>query len=223
MPEELIRALSPRMRLSLGMSAPLGRPLAKSVPPGDIDHYVDGFLRRTASACYGGEKSLDIGCGESPRNLFEAANAYGCDIRACEGSSVVGVDLFHEPIPFPEEFFDYVTAYDFIEHIPRVLSSRTGKTRFPFVDLMNEIYRVLKPGGLFFSKTPAFPSKEVFQDPTHVNFITEDTFPMYFCSDAKNGLSARMYGYNGSFSLVSQEWCHCCLLSLLKKQQVAAS
>jgi len=218
MPDELPRALARKVRLGLGIPAPLGHPLPESVVCGDIDSYVPVFLRKNASSFYGRERALDIGCGEKPRNLFESVNPYGWDIRGSQESSVMGVDLFHEPIPFPDHFFDYVTAYDFIEHIPRVLTSRTGETRFPFIDLMNEIYRVLKPGGLFFSKTPAFPSKEVFQDPTHVNIITEDTFPMYFCSDAGNGLFAKIYGFNGSFTLVSQEWCHCCLLSLLKKQ-----
>ena len=217
MPDVLPKALVPKVRLGLGIPAPLGHSLPASVVCNDIDRYVHRFLQHRASSCFGRERTLDIGCGEFPRNLFESSNAFGCDIRGSDDGSVLGVDLFNEPIPFPDKFFDYVTAYDFIEHVPRVLVSPTGKTRFPFIDLMNEIYRVLKPGGIFFSKTPAFPSKEVFQDPTHVNIITEDTFPMYFCSDAQNGLHAKIYGFNGSFTLISQEWCHCCLLSLLKK------
>lgn len=53
--------------------------------------------------------------------------------------------------------------------------------RLAFVELMKEIYRVLKPGGLFFRQTPAFPAKEALQDPTHVNIITEDTMAFFFC------------------------------------------
>jgi len=218
MPEQLPKTLVQKVRLGLGIPSPLGHPLLESVNTEHIDTCVSNFLRKSGSSFYGGAKTLDIGCGDIPRNPFDSPNVFGCDIRSNEDAFVVGVDLFQEPIPYPDEFFDYVTAYDFIEHIPRVLSSNTGKTRFPFVDLMNEIYRVLKPGALFFSKTPAFPSKEVFQDPTHVNIITEDTFPMYFCSDAQNGLYAKIYGFRGSFTLVSQQWCHCCLVSLLKKQ-----
>ena len=37
---------------------------------------------------------------------------------------------------------------------------------------MNEIYRVLKPGEMLLHFTPAYPSKEAFQDPTYVNIIT---------------------------------------------------
>ena len=40
---------------------------------------------------------------------------------------------------------------------------------------MNEIYRVLKNRGKFYAFTPYYPKAQVFQDPTHVNFITVDT------------------------------------------------
>ena len=70
---------------------------------------------------------------------------------------------------------------------------------------MNEIHRILKPGGLFLHVTPAYPSKEVFQDPTHVNFITEDTFPNYFCSP-NNWASDLGYGFKGEFDLINQKW-----------------
>jgi SAM-dependent methyltransferase len=92
------------------------------------------------------------------------------------------VDLAIESIPFPSEYFDYVSAYDFIEHVPRIIYNPTR--RFCFIELMNEIYRVLKMGGTFASFTPAFPKEAAFIDPTHVNIITENTFPLYF--DNKN-------------------------------------
>ena len=45
-------------------------------------------------------------------------------------------------MPFPDQFFDFVTAHDFLEHIPRLIYSPAR--RLPFVELMNEIWRVLK-------------------------------------------------------------------------------
>ena len=68
---------------------------------------------------------------------------------------------------------------------------------------MNQIYRVLKPGGLFYSHTPAFPAGPAWRDPTHVNIITEETFPLYF--DDKNRL-ASMYRFNGYFKIEEQKW-----------------
>ena len=75
--------------------------------------------------------------------------------------------------------------------------------RFCFVELMNEIYRVLKPGGTFLSFTPAFPAAAAWRDPTHVNIITEETFPLYF--DDQNRL-ASVYGFNGYFQIMGQRW-----------------
>jgi len=45
---------------------------------------------------------------------------------------------------------------------------------------MNECYRVLKKDGVFLSMTPIYPYLGAFQDPTHVNIITVDTFTNYF-------------------------------------------
>jgi SAM-dependent methyltransferase len=159
---------------------------------------------------------LDLGCGPLPRNPFEAGHAHGIDIRRSDNESVLSADLKNSPIPFPNDHFDFVTAYDFIEHVPRVMSS-TENTRFPFVELMGEIHRVLRPGGIFFSKTPAFPSQEVFQDPTHVNPISENTFPLYFCEQGSDQPWAVMYGFQGSFSLIAQGHSYHDLLTLMRK------
>jgi len=70
------------------------------------------------------KKSCDLGCGTKIRNPFNASELYGVDIRdGLEGSDdfIKSADLTVEPIPFQTEFFDYVTAFDFIEHIPRVI------------------------------------------------------------------------------------------------------
>ena len=146
--------------------------------------------------------SLDLGCGGIPRNPFQASKIYGVDIRSGLGSNIKQADLAKEPIPFNDNSFDFCTAYDFIEHIPRIIETN-GKTRLSFIELMNEVHRVLKPNGLFLHTTPAFPSKAAFQDPTHVNIITEDTFPEYFTSPNPG---ASMYGFNGYFELVDQKW-----------------
>ena len=100
-------------------------------------------------------RTLDLGCGLNPRNPFNCSEIYGIDIREHKIKNIFNVDLVTNPIPFQDNFFDYVTAFDFIEHIPRVVY--LPKRKFPFIDLMSEIFRVLKPGGKFLSSTPAFP------------------------------------------------------------------
>ena len=112
-------------------------------------------------------------------------------------------DLTLEPIPYEADRFGSVSAFDFIEHVPRVLPSSDGRsTTFPFIRLMNEIWRVLAPGGLLYAVTPAYPHAEAFQDPTHVNIITDHTHD-YFCG-AKP--LARMYGFGGRFETRRLEW-----------------
>jgi SAM-dependent methyltransferase len=156
--------------------------------------------------------SLDIGSGPNPRNPFGAMELFGVDLRPCSENNVQFADLTSGALPFDNERFDFVTAFDVIEHIPRVI--RIGNdSRFPFVELVNEVFRILKPNGIFFSLTPCFPFKEVFQDPTHVNFMTEDTLFQYFCEPQW----ARIYGYNGSFSMVVDGWVGSKYFILMKK------
>lgn len=160
--------------------------------------------------------SIDLGCGDKPKNYFNADVVYGIDVRDDLAKNVVKADLVIEKMPFPDAFFDYVTAHDFIEHIPRLIY--LPERRNPFVELMNEVWRVLKPGGKFLSHTPAFPHAAAFYDPTHVNFIAEQTFPFYF--DDVN-IWAKVYGFRGAFKIESQNWVGPHLVSILVKVELA--
>jgi len=144
-------------------------------------------------------KSLDLGCGPAIKNPFNADELFGIDVREDLDRNIFKADLVIEPIPFPDEFFDYLTAHDFLEHIPRLIYNPTR--RLPFIELMNEIYRVLKVGGKFLSFTPMYPHAGAFWDPTHVNIMTEHTLAFYFVQNWAAG-----YGWKGAFKLQSQVW-----------------
>jgi len=146
-------------------------------------------------------KTLDLGCGETPRNPFNVEETFGVDVRTDLERGIKSADLVIEPIPFESDHFEYVTAYDFLEHIPRLIYAPTRRNAF--VELMNEIWRVLKEGGVFLSVTPAYPHAISFRDPTHVNFITDETFPLYFGVDP---CWAKIYGFKGAFEIIKQEW-----------------
>ena len=167
-------------------------------------------------------KALDLGCGKTPRNSFNAAELFGLDLDygIDQDNKIYPCDLGMEPIPFPDAYFDFVTAHDLIEHIPRIIF-KNGVRHTPFIFLMNEILRVLKNDGIFLSNTPAYPNLAAFSDPTHINIISVHSFKLYFCSPFN---WATRYGYKGgtedafSFVLIEQGWHKNNLISLLKKQ-----
>lgn len=144
-------------------------------------------------------RHLDLGCGGVPRNPYRREELHGVDIAppmAAAGVTLRQANLSLQPIPYPDNLFDSVSAYDFLEHVPRLLPTPDGqRTRFPFIELMDEIWRVLRHGGLLYAQTPAYPHAAAFQDPTHVNIIAADTHH-YFTQPQ---LTARMYGFRGEF------------------------
>ena len=152
------------------------------------------------------ERHLDLGCGARPRNPYGRRHLCAVDLHRPATDiafEFAAANLALEPIPFASDAFGSVSAFDFIEHVPRVLNGREPDTTcFPFVRLMDEVWRVLAPGGLFYALTPCYPSAPAFQDPTHVNIITERTHE-YFCGAQP---IARMYGFTGRFEVRLARW-----------------
>jgi SAM-dependent methyltransferase len=156
--------------------------------------------------------SLDLGSGPIPKNPFNSEMLKGVDFRENKENNVMYADLSLGKLPFKDNEFDFISSYDVFEHIQRV-GYFEGKTIFPFIALMNEVFRILKPNGILFSIQPVYPSKLAFQDPTHVNIMSEDTMDFYFCEKSW----ARIYGYNGSFKMLEDGWIGDKYFSFLQK------
>ena len=75
------------------------------------------------------------------------------DIRACSGVDIVA-DL-EDKLPFDDCSFGLIYSNQVLEH---------GTTS----SLINESYRILKPGGRFVANVPYFKSSWAIADPTHV-------------------------------------------------------
>jgi len=104
------------------------------------------------------EKYLDLGCGDGTSTVVvtEALNVkkiYGVDIDYKElnkaklkGIHVYKADLNLDTLPFNDEEFDVVSAFDVIEHL------------WNTDNLLSEAYRVLKRGGYYIITTPNLAS-----------------------------------------------------------------
>lgn len=122
-------------------------------------------MRTYEEYAHGREKLvLNLGCG-----MRNPPECYGIDIQ-----DLPGVDLvanLNYGIPLSDNSFDVVIAQDFLEHID--MNKR--------IRIMEEIYRVLKPGGVLQFDVPSTDgnNRGAFCDPTHVSFWNELSFWYY--------------------------------------------
>ena len=177
---------------------------------GDLEPFYSRFRANVSEGT--NSSTLDLGCGGVPRNPFKADLLYGIDIRDSANPNIARSDLAQETIPHGDASMDYITAFDFIEHVPRVVY--LPQIRYSFIELMNEVYRVLTPGGLFLAQTPVYPFSACFTDPTHINPITSETFSQYFDDQRQWG---KIYGFRGAFKMESQVRHSTHLISVLRK------
>jgi ubiquinone/menaquinone biosynthesis C-methylase UbiE len=121
------------------------------------------FLRKGSSL-----KLLDVGCGEGyyvRDAIEEGIDAYGIDIssHALENALDRVKDRISfgsiTEIPFADDEFDLMTAFDVIEHIhPK-----------DTLNAIAEIRRVLKPRGIVIMTTPSSNFGDWVSDLTHIN------------------------------------------------------
>lgn len=73
------------------------------------------------------------------------------------------------PLPFEDDTFDEIHAYEVLEHI-----GKQGDWR-GFFDQWAEFYRILKPGGFLAATCPSYKSMWAWGDPSHTRVLTRGT------------------------------------------------
>jgi len=117
---------------------------------------------------------LDIGCGR----WKQGPDWVGLDMVADEGVDIVW-DVNRHPWPLPDECCIMVVCSHFVEHIPPCLFDEKRGTWFPFLEFMNEVWRIMKPDGELAIATPHGYSIGFLQDPTHVAAMHEATWAYF--------------------------------------------
>ncbi|HLH74856.1 MAG TPA: hypothetical protein VKX96_16335 [Chloroflexota bacterium] len=141
---------------------------------------------------------VDLGCGRNKRGDV------GIDVVGPPTTKADYVcNLGFEPIPLPNDVADRVVAFDFMEHVPFCVWTDAGHRRTPVISLVNEIWRILKHGGEFEMRSPAYPMVEAFRDPTHVSFWTLETL-RYFTNGYGSFLT-EAYGITARFRIVENK------------------
>lgn len=107
---------------------------------------------------------LDLGSGLTPQEGHIGVDLYcgvAKDIVEATDGEIVAIDLQHFPWPIADVSVEEIWCCNYIEHQPRSLW-------IPFVE---EIYRVLVPGGKATIVHPNAKSTRAHQDPTHLDII----------------------------------------------------
>lgn len=118
-------------------------------------------------------KKLDMGCG-----LRKRTDAIGIDKNPRSQADIIH-DLDQFPYPFTDNEFDEVICDNVLEHLDDVIR------------VMEEIHRIVKPGGIVTIIVPFFTDRNAFNDPTHKHFFGTRSFDYLI-----EGLSLSEYSYS---------------------------
>jgi len=117
--------------------------------------------KETISIISKNRRVLDIGCGNNKH-----PGSIGIDF-----SNINDVDISYNlenmPYPIDDNSFDVVILQNVIEHIQDI------------VGLMEEIHRIITPGGDILISTPHFSSLYSYQDPTHVRHMAYNSMDVF--------------------------------------------
>jgi glycosyltransferase involved in cell wall biosynthesis len=104
--------------------------------------------------------ALDLGAARR-----KPAGYVGVDKYPAEGVDIVAT--LPGRVDLPDDSVGLMRAVNFLEHVPAK------------VPLINELYRLLAPGGMLLTVTPSSDGRGAYQDPNHVAYYNENSFWYY--------------------------------------------
>lgn len=125
---------------------------------------------------------LNIGCAD------QILDGY-VNVDIVELPGVFVADL-RETWPWDDDSVESIRAHDIVEHLPDKIHT------------MNEMWRVLEPGGKAEIVVPSTNGPAAFQDPTHVSFWNRNSFWYYEAGNPYREFFAEAYGIRASFNVV---------------------
>ena len=109
---------------------------------------------------------LNIGSGLTRIDGFTNIDSVQCtDSKGNKYTDII-CDIEKEPLPFEDNSVDEIACYEVLEHLNNLIFA------------MNEMWRVLEPGGILKGKVPGTWSGSV-ADPTHKRIFVPESFDYF--------------------------------------------
>ena len=151
-------------------------------------------------------KELILGAGNSKKKILSLGdtdtyqNPTTLDIDPDCNPDIIW-DLEDRPLPFDDEEFDEIHAYEVLEHI-----GKQGDWR-SFFEEFTEYHRILKPNGHLLGSVPRWNSPWAWGDPGHTRVIVPGTFSflsqdMYKQAVGITTMSDYRHVWSGNFEVV---------------------
>lgn len=126
-------------------------------------------------------KTLLLGAGRRRERIVADFAAMTVEIKPFAGEVVTldvntdhKPDIVHDlnirPLPFADNEFDEIHAYEVLEHVGRQGDYKS------FFEEFCEYWRILKPGGLLVGTCPHYMNVWAWADPSHTRVLPVETF-----------------------------------------------
>lgn len=163
------------------------------------------------------ELKLDLACGDNKREGF-----VGIDVVKTDSVDYI-VDLQKYPWPIESDSAEEINCSHYVEHIKhdnvaldlvelidecnsfkefkkKLKDSEFVNSKDGFIKFFNELYRIMKPGGICKIHSPYYTSIRAFGDPTHTRYLGEWSF-YYLNKEWRDNNKLSHYGLDCDFDI----------------------